>query len=97
MNTSKSHLLVKRTRGNLTWHFHSILQVFERGFLQKISNFDTGPSKAGSGPRVDGRGSPSAQEVFRTTPLSLKPHPLTHGYYAALDRDALLHSIESNF
>ena len=32
--------LGRRTKGNLAWCFHSFLYVFERGFLQKISNFD---------------------------------------------------------
>ena len=29
-----------RTKGNLARRFHSFLQVFARGFLQKISYFD---------------------------------------------------------
>ena len=36
----KSLLLGRRTKGNLAWCFHSILQVFERGYLQKISYLD---------------------------------------------------------
>ena len=36
----ESLLLGRRTTGNLALCFHSFLQVFERGFLQKISNFD---------------------------------------------------------
>ena len=36
----ESLLLGRRTKGNLAWCFHSFLQVFERGFLQKISHFD---------------------------------------------------------
>ena len=36
----ESLLLGKRTKGNLTWCFHSFLQVFERDFMQKISYFD---------------------------------------------------------
>ena len=43
MNTSKFHyslVLGRRTKGNVAWCFHSLLQVFERGFLQKISHFD---------------------------------------------------------
>ena len=36
----ESLLLGRRTKGNLAWCFHSFLQVFERGFLQKISYFD---------------------------------------------------------
>ena len=30
----------RRTKGNLSGCFHSFLQVFERGFRQKISYFD---------------------------------------------------------
>ena len=36
----ESLLLRRRTKGNLAWYFQSFLQVFERGFLQKISYFD---------------------------------------------------------
>ena len=41
--------LERSTKGNLAWCFHSFLQVFERGFLQKISYFDgkEWPIKAG--------------------------------------------------
>ena len=46
----ESLLLERRTKGNLASRFHSILQVFERGFLQKISYFDgkEWPIKAGT-------------------------------------------------
>ena len=33
-------LLGRRTKRNLACCFHSFLEVFERGFLQKISHFD---------------------------------------------------------
>ena len=33
-------LLGRRTKGNLAWCFHSFLQVFQRGFLEKRSYFD---------------------------------------------------------
>ena len=36
----ESLLLGRRTKGNLALCFHSFLQVFEGGFLQKISYFD---------------------------------------------------------
>ena len=36
----ESLLLGRRTKGNLACCFRSFLQVFERGFLQKISYFD---------------------------------------------------------
>ena len=36
----ESLLLGRRTKGNFACCFHSFLQVFERGFLQKISYFD---------------------------------------------------------
>ena len=36
----KSLLLLRRTKGNLAWCFHSFLQVFEKGFLLEISYFD---------------------------------------------------------
>ena len=36
----ESLLLGRRTKGKLAWCFRSLWQVFERGFLQKISYFD---------------------------------------------------------
>ena len=36
----ESLLLGKRTKGNFARRFQSFLQVFEGGFLQKISYFD---------------------------------------------------------
>ena len=36
----ESLLLDGGTKGYLAWCFHSFLQVFERGFLQKIFYFD---------------------------------------------------------
>ena len=36
----KSLLLGRRTKGNFACYFRSFLQVFERGFLLKISYFD---------------------------------------------------------
>ena len=36
----ESLLLGRRTKGNFACYFRSFLQVFERGFLQKISYFD---------------------------------------------------------
>ena len=33
-----SSLLGRRTKGNLASCFHSIWQIFEKGFLQKISH-----------------------------------------------------------
>ena len=45
----ESLMLGRRTMGNLASCFHSFLQVFERGFLLKISYFDgkEWPIKAG--------------------------------------------------
>ena len=40
-HVQESLLLGRRTKGNLAWCFHSFLQVFERGFLQK-SHISTG-------------------------------------------------------
>ena len=39
-HTQESLLLGRKTKGNLAWCFHSFLQVFARGVLQKISYFD---------------------------------------------------------
>ena len=39
-HSQESVLLGWGTNGNLAWCFHSFLQVFERGSLQKISYFD---------------------------------------------------------
>ena len=36
----ESLLLGRRTKGSLAWCFHSFLQVFERGFLQKVFDLD---------------------------------------------------------
>ena len=36
----ESSLLGRRTKGNLAWCSNSFFQVFERGFMQKISYFD---------------------------------------------------------
>ena len=45
----ESSLLGRRAKGNFACCFRSFLQVFERGFLQKISYFDGNewPIKAG--------------------------------------------------
>ena len=40
MNISKSHISKMESKGNLAPFFHSFLQVFEAGFLHKISYFD---------------------------------------------------------
>ena len=44
-----SLVLGRRTKENLAWRSHSFVQVFERGFLPKISYFDMKewPVKAG--------------------------------------------------